>query len=121
MKTNNVFVSLLVSGILFFSTVCAQETSGNLPPGVVATQGGVQVTLQDIDAYAQRIPEADRAGYFDSPTRIQNAIMSLLLNKQLAAEARAAKLEQHPLAQLEMQQAADEALARNAINHYRAT
>ena len=64
-------------------------TSGNLPPGVVAAQNGQQVTLQDMDAYASKIPEKDRAGFFDSPKRIESSIRSILLQKQLAAEARA--------------------------------
>src|SRR5258708_4929285 len=75
-----------------FATLAVAQNS-NLPPGVIATQGGAQVSLQDIDAYAQKIPEKDRAGFFDSPKRIQGVIMNLLVQRQLAAEARAARLD----------------------------
>jgi peptidyl-prolyl cis-trans isomerase C len=88
---------------------------------VVASQGGVQVSLQDIDAYAQKIPEADRAGFFDSPKRIKDVIMDLLLSKQLAAEARKAKLESDPSVKKQIEQAADGVLAHVDVEHYKHT
>src|SRR5664279_2248325 len=60
-------------------TVASAQQNKGLPPGVVASQGGVQVSLQDVDAFAQKIPEKDRAGFFDSPIRIQSMIMGLSL------------------------------------------
>lgn len=86
---------------------------------VVASQGGATVTLKDIDAYAQKIPEADRAGFFDNPKRIETVIMTLLLTKQLAAEARTQKIDQDPSVQLQMAQSADDALARADMDHFR--
>jgi parvulin-like peptidyl-prolyl isomerase len=95
-------------------------TSGNLPPGIVATQNGQQVSLQDIDAYAAKIPENDRVGFFDSPKRIESAIRSILLQKQLAAEARAAKLDQDPAVQNRVRLAVDDTLANAELVHWRA-
>ncbi len=105
--------------ILSTSIACAQDAAGSLPPGIVATQGGVQVTLQDIDAFAQKIPEKDRGGFFDSPKRIESTIMTLLLQKQLAAEARKAKLDADPDVQAQINQATDDTLARVNLEHYR--
>jgi parvulin-like peptidyl-prolyl isomerase len=97
----------------------AQDSGSNLPPGMVARQGGAQVSLQDIDAYAQKIPEKDRAGFFDSPKRIEGVIMNMLLQRQLATEARAAKLDADPQVQLQIQLATDDTLARIDLEHFR--
>ena len=111
-----IFVALMV---LPASAAFAQGSGASLPPGIVARQGGVEVSLQDIDAYAQKIPEKDRAGFFDSPKRIEGVIMNLLLQRQLAAEARAAKLDQDPAVQLQIQQATDDTLARVDTDRFR--
>ena len=95
------------------------QDSHDLPPGIVARQGRVDVTLRDIDAFAQKIPEKDRAGFFDSPKRIEGLIMNLLLQKQLAAEARTAKLDSDPGVRMQIQQATDDTLARVDVEHYR--
>ena len=113
-------LALAALASLLSTAAMAQETS-KLASGVVATQGNVQVTMQDIDAYAQKIPEAERVGFFDSPARIQNVITNLLLQKQLAAEARAQNLDAQPLVKVEIEQATDDALAREALVHYRKT
>ncbi|HET8940554.1 MAG TPA: peptidylprolyl isomerase [Rudaea sp.] len=99
----------------------AQATESKLPPGVIAEQGGAQVSLKDIDAFAARMPEADRAGFFDSPKRIQGVITNMLLDRQLAAAARAAKLDQDPGVQRQIELATNETLARVDIAHYRDT
>ena len=76
---------------LLANFVYADDAKTSLPPNVVARQGGVDVTLQDVDAAAAKIPEGDRAGYFDSPKRIESIVGSLLYQKQLAVKARAEK------------------------------
>ena len=106
--------------VLTATLVSAQESS-KLPPGIVARQGGVEVSLQDVDAYAQQIPEAERPGFFDSPKRIESMITTLLLEKQLATEARSANLETDTDIKVQIQQATDGVLARAAMAHYRKT
>ncbi len=97
----------------------AQSTRGGLAPGVVASQGGVSVTLNDIDAFAQSIPAKDRPGFFDSPKRIQSVIMTLLLKRQLAAAAQADKLETDPLVKQEIELATVDTLSKAQLAHYR--
>jgi parvulin-like peptidyl-prolyl isomerase len=97
----------------------AQDKASALPPNVVARQGGIDVTVQDIDAFAQKLPDKDRAGFFDSPTRIQSVITGLLINRQLAAEARSAKLDQDALVRRELDQSRDETLARVRMDQFR--
>jgi peptidyl-prolyl cis-trans isomerase C len=107
----------LAGWLLVGASAMAQDAT--LPPGVVAEQGGVQVTLQDIDAYAAKIPEKDRAGFFDSPKRIESTIMGLLLKKQLAAQARAEKLDQDAGIQREIQLATEDTLAGAQLEHFK--
>jgi len=104
---------------VFAALAMTANAQQKLPDDVVAQQGVAVVTMQDIDAYALRIPENDRPGFFDSPKRIESMIMSLLLQKQLAAEARAAKLDQDPAVQAQMRLATDDTLARAANDLYR--
>jgi peptidyl-prolyl cis-trans isomerase C len=63
---------------------------------VVASQGGANVTLADIDTFAERIPAERRAPFFDSPQRIETLISNLLVHKQLAALARSEGLDKDP-------------------------
>jgi len=108
------------AAVLLFSTMAgAQQNPDNLPPGVVARQGDVEVTLQDIDAFAHKIPEKDRAGFFNSPQRIENTVLNLLLQRQLSNEARAAKLDKNPDVQRQISLAEDDTLARVYLDHYR--
>jgi PPIC-type PPIASE domain len=118
---NSKLQMLLVSAT-WLLTLCAGSAGAQdsqLPPGIVARQGGAVVSLQDVDAYARKIPEPDRAGYFDSPKRIESMIMSLLLEKQLAAEARQDKLDASADVQFQIQQAGEEVLARVAMEDFR--
>lgn len=80
---------------------------------VVASQGGVSVTLADVDAFAaSRIPEKDRFGFFNSPERIQTLVTNLLQQKQLAAEAKQAGLQNDPVVKAQIELAAEEVLAK---------
>jgi len=122
MKSSKLLWNLIAATVLVCTTTMASaQDSGKLPPGIVARQGGVEVSLQDVDAYAQKIPEADRPAFFDSPKRIESMITSMLLAKQLAVEARAQNLEAEPDVKVQIEQATDDVLARAAMVHYRKT
>lgn len=110
-------VAILVGVLAGVGVAVAQEKT--LPPGVVAEQNGVQVTLQDIDAFAARIPEKDRGGFFDSPKRIESTILGLLLKKQLTAQARAEKLDADPAVQRRVDLSTEEVLAAVQLEHYK--
>jgi peptidyl-prolyl cis-trans isomerase C len=85
----------------------------------VASQGGASVTLADIDAFAERIPPEKRQGFFNSPTRIDGVITNLLLQKQLAAEARKAGIQADPEAVKKGPLAEEEALANARMQRFR--
>jgi len=88
---------------------------------VVARQGSATVTLADIDAFAQRIPPKDRAGFFDNPQRLESLISNLLTQKQLAAEARAAGLDKQPATTAQIDIAVDEVLSKQRLINMRET
>ncbi len=108
-----------IAGVVVLAVRAHAADDKPLGPDVVARQGGVEVTLQDVDAAAAKIPEGDRAGFFDSPKRIETIVGSLLYQKQLAVKARADKLDKDPLVQREIAQATDDVLAREQLDHYR--
>jgi parvulin-like peptidyl-prolyl isomerase len=89
------------------------------PDAVIATQGGVSLTLADVDAFAQRIPAGQRAGFFNSPTRIEGIITNLLTQKQLATEARKAGIDKDPVVIRMVAISTDETLANVEVQRYR--
>jgi len=99
-------LGLAVSATTAFA---AEKNDQNL---VLIKQGDVELTIGDIDAYVARIPAADRAGFMAKPDRIQTMIRNLLLDRQLAAEARKLGLDKDPLVQHQISLAVDSALGR---------
>lgn len=114
----------LAIGVLFFTLasipiVHAQQTTG-APSTVVAKQGDVIVTIADVDAFAQRIPESERKGFFDSPKRLESMLYNLLLQKQLSAEARKLGLGDDPAVKAQIEIATEETLSRARMQRFRA-
>lgn len=65
---------------------------------VIASQGQVSVTLADFDGYIERnVPADKRAGLLSSGERILSIVGNLLLNNQLAAEARELGIDRDPM------------------------
>jgi peptidyl-prolyl cis-trans isomerase C len=78
------------------------------------------VTLEDLDAFAKGVPDEQRAGFFQSPERIETLLTNLLLQKQLAGEARAQGLDTNPASQRQLALAEEEALSRIRMQQFRA-
>ncbi len=109
-----------VIGTCLIVAISAQAADDKpLGPNVVARQGSAEVTLQDVDAAAAKIPEGDRAGFFDSPKRIESTISNLLYQQQLATKARSQNLDKDPLVKREIAQAIDDVLARVQLDNFR--
>lgn len=89
------------------------------PSTVVAKQGDVSVTLQDIDVFAQTMPAEQRRGFFDNPTRLEDLITTLLLKKRLAKEARDIGLDHDPSVAAQMSIAADSALGTARMQKFK--
>jgi len=63
---------------------------------VVARRGTATVTLAEVDARLEEVPLDRRAGFMNSPERIETTLSQLLLTEQLANEAIAAGLDKDP-------------------------
>lgn len=99
-------VPLFASALCMFNLAGAAEAPDAAT--VVARQGGVVVTLGDVDEFAQRIPLERRPPFFDSQKRVAMTINKLLLQKQLAAIARTQGLDkaaEKPMSEQELAQA----------------
>lgn len=115
----------LVLGALFLplasvSFLAYAEQPTGAPSTVVAKQGDAIVTIADVDTFAQRIPENERKGFFDSPKRLESMLYNLLLQKQLAAEARKLGMDKDPVVQAQIEAAAEETLSRVRMQRFRA-
>lgn len=84
-------------------------------------QGGTAVTLADVDGFLQQMPENQRETYLSSPDRVQQMLIGILRDKQLANQAIAMKLDQDPHAQAEIAFARDRILSRRRMNAYEAS
>ena len=90
------------------------------PSTVVAKQGSAVVTLTDIDAFAQTIPESQRAGFFDNPNRLETLIGNLLVKRQLATEAKQLGVDNEELTKAELEIASDDVLAKARMRRFKA-
>ena len=94
--------------------------AAKLPPDtVVARQGSATVTLADVDAFAQKIDEKDRAGFFNSPKRLESMVSNLLVQRMLAAEAVKEGLDKDPSVQSQIKLADEELLAKARMQRLR--
>lgn len=119
--SGSIIQTLLVAGAFALTQHAAAEPPQvvTVPTTVVAKQGDATVTFGDVDAFAQRIPEKERPVFFSSPKRVESMILEILMQKQLAAEARKEGLENDPLVKQQMGLAVDEALSRARMNRFR--
>jgi peptidyl-prolyl cis-trans isomerase C len=76
------------------------------------TRNGVSVTMRDVDAFMQRFPEDRKAGFLASPKRLNQMLISIVSDKELAKEAVALKLDQDPQVKGELAFVTNEVLAR---------
>ena len=93
------------------------------PPAdtVIATQGTTKLTFGDVDAFASRIEERQRPGFFNSPKRLENLVSNLLVTRQLAAEAEKEGLEKDPAVQAQIRIATEEILSKARMEEMRAS
>jgi peptidyl-prolyl cis-trans isomerase C len=91
------------------------------PPAdsVIATQGTTTVTLGDVDAFASRIEEHQRPGFFNSPKRLETLVSNLLITRELAAEAQKEGLDKDPAVQAQIRIASEEILSKARMDKMR--
>ena len=87
---------------------------------VLARNDWTTVTKADFDTEISRIPRDQQFGFLASAERVGKTVEAILINKTLAAQARADKLHEDPDIKAELASAADKVLARNRIERVEA-
>jgi len=84
-------VALAVSG-----AVCAQTPAADT---VLISNSVAKVTRAEYDAELKKLPADLRGGFANNPRRVNDLLMRMLVQKSLAVQAKAAKLDATPDAQ----------------------
>lgn len=114
---NPIFIVLIL--LVFPFTTFAVEPDEDSK--VLATRGKGVVSQGVFTARAEKIPTADRLATLRDGNRLQDVINDLLLNSQLATEAREAGFDKDSLVQARMQLAAEAELSAAWLQHYKET
>lgn len=85
---------------------------------VLTTQGGVKLTLADVDGFMQGVPADKRSGFLGDNKRIEQLITTTLREKQLAEQALALKLDQDASVQNRIAFATRQILAAKRVEVY---
>jgi parvulin-like peptidyl-prolyl isomerase len=85
---------------------------------ILAKRGEGVVTQEQFSARANKIPERMRFGTLRDRTRMSDILMTMLLQAQLAADAREAGFDKDPMAVSRMKLAAEVELAEAWLQHY---
>jgi len=75
MKMKIKYLLLVTSISLLMSTSYANSD--------ILIQGDVNVSINDLDGFAYKIPDSKRLGYFDSPARVEKTLYSILNMKHI--------------------------------------
>ena len=87
----------------------------------IVRQGNAAVTLVDVEGFLMRVPEDRRSGFLSDPTRVQQMLISILRDKQLANQAIAMKLDQEPEVQAEIAFVRNQILSSKRLSAYDAS
>lgn len=88
----------------------------------IVKQGDTTVTLADVEGYLQQqVPEEKRGGYLSSPARVNQMLIGILRDKQLANQAIAMKLDQDPQAQDQLAYARNQILSNRRMSAFEAS
>lgn len=96
---------------LVLAVAASPALAADFPPGMVVRQGTATLTFDDIDAFAARVPADQRGGYFNSSKRLDSTLRGMLVDRQVADDARKLGLDKDPQVQRQLQLAMDTALA----------
>lgn len=111
---------LVALALLPFHTVSAEKIVIDTDDDsqVVVRRGKAEVTLHDIDAAVESVPFDRRANFMDSPRNIERLLEGLIMDRQLAEQARDLGLDQDPAIAAQIRLALDRALARRYLDQW---
>ena len=110
-------LSLFCAVLLPWSAM-AQDQLNDESADALASRGAATVTQLEFDARMNLIPEVDRAPFLRDAGRLEKVVAEMLLQKQLAADARQAGFLNDDLVRTRMELAATAELARAWLEHY---
>ena len=110
-------IARLVSCIALALLASTPAMAGEI---VLARNAWTTVTTADFSTEIARIPESDRFTFLSSAERVAQTVKNILVNKTLAAQARADKLDRDPAVQAEIAAAAEKVLARHRLEQVEA-
>jgi parvulin-like peptidyl-prolyl isomerase len=97
------------------TTAIAQPAPPPTDPNVLLRSGTIEVTRIDYEAELTRLPEESRAGFGVNPQRVDQLLQNILVQKLLAADARAAGIDKDPLVQRRIALEADRVLTSQMV------
>lgn len=104
---------LTVISLAFLFTTMPSAADDN---AVIVARGDAELTLFDLDARVSRIPESERIRLGEQHQTLANMMSRLLINRQLANEARELGLDKDHLVRRDLELAAEEVLATHRMN-----
>jgi peptidyl-prolyl cis-trans isomerase C len=126
-RSTTLFVALAASMLAWqFPAVAQTSVPAPAPPPVaaqppsdevLAENARTRLTRADYDADIQRVPVEMRDEFASDPKRLSTYLTNLLIVKTLAADARAAGLENDPLVQRRIALEVDRVLADAQLRH----
>jgi peptidyl-prolyl cis-trans isomerase C len=108
---------LLASVVAAASHAIAQPVSGDV---VLVSNSLATITRAEYDAELMKLPIDLRAGFANSARRVNDLLLRMLVQKSLAAQAKAAKLDASPEVKLRLQLETDRLLAQTMVENVEA-
>ena len=105
----------IFAALLAFGAMASHAADENVQ---IASQGGSSITLADIRAYLRHMPEDRWPGFLESPKRVNQMIIGILRNKQLAKQAVDLKLDQAPGVKAEIELSTQEILSTKRMEEF---
>jgi peptidyl-prolyl cis-trans isomerase C len=97
----------------------AEPASMSATGAKISSQGKATIYELDVDAHLRTVPPNDRAGFINSPKRIQQMLAHMMLRRNLAIEAREAGLDKDAITQREFELAMEGILMRRRLDQIR--
>jgi parvulin-like peptidyl-prolyl isomerase len=108
-------MSIQIRHILLCLALAAAAGATRADDPVLVTNGLVTVRKSDLEAELARFPVEQHAEFLSSPSRIAKMVENIVVNKTLAARARARGLDSDPRIRQEIENQADRVLAKYLI------
>lgn len=103
---------------VLLALLCSGAAIGQSDPAAteLIRRGDAVLTLADLDGRMSRLADVERSTHAREPLNLSRMIDRLLINRQLAIEARELGLDQDPAVQKDMELALEEVLATHRLN-----